>query len=144
MEAGIPIIFVPGDVTRMPPKRVLVAWKDAREAIRAVHDALPILKLAERVDVLHVSSDAETGRNGSDEAGHLLAHLQQHSVNATLVHREYMDGGTGPVILGYAQESGADMIVAGGYGRSRTSEYVFGGVTRTLLRASTLPVLLSH
>ncbi|HDS1221551.1 hypothetical protein B9Y76_10735 [Stenotrophomonas maltophilia] len=144
MEAGIPIIFVPGDGARIPPRRVLVAWKNTREAIRAVHDALPILKLAEHVDVLYVSSKAGAGRNDNDAAGPLLAHLQQHSVNANLVHREHMDGGTAPVILGYAQESGADMIVAGGYGRSRASEYIFGGVTRTLLRSSTLPVLLSH
>jgi nucleotide-binding universal stress UspA family protein len=144
LEAGIPIIFVPGAEARMLPQRVLVAWKNTREATRAVHDALPILQLAEHVDILHVASNESGGSNGDQVAAQLLAHLQQHSVNATLVHRKHTDGGTAPVILGYAQESGADMIVAGGYGRSRTSEYVFGGVTRTLLRSSTLPVLLSH
>lgn len=144
LEAGIPIIFVPGVTTRMPLRRILVAWKNTREATRAVHDALPILKLAEHVDILHVSSDASAGQDGSGVAAQLLAHLQQHSVNATLVHRQHMDGGTTPVILSHAEESGADLIVAGGYGRSRTSEYVFGGVTRTLLRSSSLPVLLSH
>lgn len=144
MEAGVPIIFVPGTGPRMPPRRIVIAWKSTREAIRAVHDALPLLKLAQHVDVLHVSSDAGAARSHNDAAGQLLAHLDQHGVNASVVHRAHVEGGTGPVILDYAAESGADMIVAGGYGRSRTSEYVFGGVTRTLLESATLPVLLSH
>ncbi|WP_197467667.1 universal stress protein [Stenotrophomonas sp. DDT-1] len=144
LEAGIPIIFVPGETARMPPQRVLVAWKNTREATRAIHDALPILKVAKHVDILHVSSGAGAGDNVNDAAAQLLAHLQQHSVSATLVQREPMDGGTSPVILSHAEQSGADLIVAGAYGRSRASEYVFGGVTRTLLRSSPLPVLLSH
>lgn len=144
MEAGIPIIFVPGTATRIAPQRVLVAWKNTREASRAISDALPLLKAARHVEVLHVSSDTGVAQNGNDVAAHLLSHLEQHSISANLVHRKHVDGGTAPVILGHAEESGADLIVAGGYGRSRTSEYVLGGVTRTLLRSSTVPVMLSH
>ncbi len=47
-------------------------------------------------------------------------------------------------LLNYASNLQADLIVAGGYGHSRMRELVFGGVTRTVLTAMTVPVLLSH
>ncbi|MEO8114766.1 MAG: universal stress protein, partial [Phenylobacterium sp.] len=43
-----------------------------------------------------------------------------------------------------AQEIGADLIVAGAYGHSRLGEWVFGGVTRELLRGGERFLLLSH
>ncbi len=47
-------------------------------------------------------------------------------------------------LLDYASDIGADMLVVGGYGHSRTREMILGGVTRDLLRFMTLPVLMSH
>ena len=43
-----------------------------------------------------------------------------------------------------AAETGADLIVMGGYGHSRLREFVMGGVTRTMLATMTVPVLMSH
>jgi nucleotide-binding universal stress UspA family protein len=44
----------------------------------------------------------------------------------------------------YARSNGADLIVMGAYGHSRLQEFVLGGVTREVLKAPFLPVLLSH
>jgi nucleotide-binding universal stress UspA family protein len=54
------------------------------------------------------------------------------------------DMSDGEVLLSYAADLGADLIVAGGYGHSRARELIFGGVTRTLIAEMTAPVLLSH
>ena len=43
-----------------------------------------------------------------------------------------------------AQDEGADIIVAGAYGHTRFSEWVFGGVTRELLKLGKRCALLSH
>jgi nucleotide-binding universal stress UspA family protein len=56
----------------------------------------------------------------------------------------YPDNQVGAALLGRARELGADLLVMGGYGRSRVSELVFGGVTRTVLGQYDLPVLLAH
>jgi nucleotide-binding universal stress UspA family protein len=37
-----------------------------------------------------------------------------------------------------------DWMVMGAYGHSRLREYVFGGVTRTILHEVRVPVLLAH
>ena len=44
----------------------------------------------------------------------------------------------------HAQDSGADLIVAGAFGRSRFQEWVLGGTTHSLLSQSRLPLLLGH
>jgi nucleotide-binding universal stress UspA family protein len=48
------------------------------------------------------------------------------------------------MLLPHAADEGADFIVMGGYGHSGFREFVFGGVTRSMLRTMTVPVLMSH
>jgi nucleotide-binding universal stress UspA family protein len=56
-----------------------------------------------------------------------------------------VDGGdVGEALLSTAADMGAGMLVMGGYGHSRYRELLLGGVTSTVLRAMTLPVLLAH
>jgi nucleotide-binding universal stress UspA family protein len=49
----------------------------------------------------------------------------------------------GAALLRIASEIGADLLVMGGYGRTRFSELVLGGVTRHVLAAAEL-LLISH
>jgi nucleotide-binding universal stress UspA family protein len=50
----------------------------------------------------------------------------------------------GELLLSRAADVGADLLVMGCYGHSRLREYMLGGVTRTVLQAMTVPVLMSH
>jgi nucleotide-binding universal stress UspA family protein len=74
----------------------------------------------------------------------IALHLARHRVKASAAHTVAKEIPAGDALLNYASDNGADLIVAGGYGHSRTRELVFGGVTRTLLTAMTVPVFLSH
>jgi nucleotide-binding universal stress UspA family protein len=49
----------------------------------------------------------------------------------------------GDEIRAQAREHGSDLLVMGCYGHSRFREMILGGVTRDMLRDTTLPVLLS-
>jgi len=144
MRAGRPILVVPPGVATLAARCVLVAWKDAREARRAVADALPFLTGAEQVVVRGVCADedgrARVQRGVEDVAALLSRHGAKASGEVTLRQ--------GPSVaddlFGVAGRLGADLIVAGGYGRARLLEWVFGGVTRELLTRSPLCCLLSH
>jgi nucleotide-binding universal stress UspA family protein len=60
---------------------------------------------------------------------------------------EHMTGteiGPDNALQNRAAELSADLLVMGAYGHSRIRELMLGGVTRTLLREMTVPVLLSH
>jgi nucleotide-binding universal stress UspA family protein len=147
LASGRPVLAVPpgaGDAPRF--ERIVIAWKATREAARAVHDALPLLRAARRVVVLAVRDNLEPPPSpGGDEPAQALArHLQRHDVDATIVREQRHDRSTGEAIVQYAGASGVDAIVAGGYGHARVLEQVFGGTTRTLYRTSPVPVLFSH
>jgi nucleotide-binding universal stress UspA family protein len=144
LQSGRPVLVIPyvGTVKTVG-KKVLVGWKSGRESARAVHDALPLLAGASDVTVLAIDPDSDV--DGINEpAAAITRHLVRHGVPATAKHTVFGDIPEGDVLLNYASEHGADLIVVGGYGHSRASEFMLGGVTRTLLTEMTVPVLFSH
>lgn len=145
MDTGRPALVVPeGGAREMPPKRVIVAWDGSREAARAVHDALPLLSLAEDVIILIVDPEKLGPRFGQQPGAGVQTHLVRHGVRARV--KQVASGGTAiaELILAQANEEGSDLIVMGGYGHSRLREMMIGGATRHMLERMTLPVLFAH
>ncbi|MBX3621991.1 MAG: universal stress protein [Rhizobacter sp.] len=143
LQAGRPVLVVPyaGDFKTVG-RKVVVSWKDTREAARALTDALPLLQQAQEVHVLGFASPAEaTGATRALEA--LAPWLSRQGVQAQL-HAEVTELDVGEALLSRAFDLGADLIVMGGYGHSRVTELVMGGVTRSLLAEMTVPLLVSH
>ncbi len=145
LSSGRPMLVVPyaGPVDRCG-ETVLVGWKSSREAARAVNDALPLLQQARSVTILAVNPEQGIGGDGDVPAADIALHLARHGVKAAAAHTVATEVSEGDVLLNYADDIGADLIVAGGYGHSRLREFAVGGVTRTLLTTMTVPVLLSH
>jgi nucleotide-binding universal stress UspA family protein len=142
---GRPVLLVPaGTSTIASAGHVVVAWKPSREAARAVHDAMPILQQAGSVDVVMVEPDPDQGGPGDLGGCDIATHLARHGLAVNVVQLPRSAQSTGEAILMHAQQSRADLIVAGAYSRARALEQVFGGVTRHLLEHATIPVLFSH
>ncbi|MFN4175570.1 universal stress protein [Phenylobacterium sp.] len=137
LATGTPVLRFGRDAPRATFERVVVAWKDGREARRALHEALPFLARARSVLVVGVG-DEVASRRLEDVSGH----LKLHGVAAGHVH-EPGGGGAGTQLLRIAREQGADLIVAGAYGHSRSRERILGGVTRDLM-ASDASWLMAH
>lgn len=141
MRAGVPVLALPDFVTRLQARRIIVAWKNTREARRAVSDALPLLAAAEEVTVIAAAEDQE---DGNDSLGAVLGRLKRHGISAETLRLEKSDIGPADAFLHAAENSMADMIVAGAYGHSRLREWVLGGFTQALLARSRIPVHFSH
>lgn len=142
--SGRPVLLVP-DGSMSVAGHAVIAWKASREATRALHDALPLLRRAGSVDLLLLAGDERTQEGDTDaDANRVLAHLARHGVTASIVEREPGATSTGLRILEHARDSGASLIVAGGYSHSRAREHIFGGVTQTLFERASCPVLFSH
>jgi nucleotide-binding universal stress UspA family protein len=142
MQVGRPVLFVPGAAVGLNLNHIVVAWKDTREARRAVFDALPLLKKAAHITVIEIAAEEELAAadvHVKDVGGW----LERHSIAAecTAKHSTGDDAAQLKVI---AREQCADLIVAGAYGHSRLRELVFGGVTRDLLRCSDRCSLMAH
>jgi nucleotide-binding universal stress UspA family protein len=136
----VPYIGAPADFG----SHVLVAWDGGREATRAVGDAMPLLARAQKVSVIAVDNDKDDAVDERLSAARLSAWLAAHGVTADIDRQESGNVGIGEWMLSRAADLSANMIVMGGYGHARLRELVLGGVTRTMLRSMTVPVLMSH
>lgn len=119
-------------------RRVLIGWKDSRQARDAVHDALPVLAQAEAVVLAGIGDEVTL-----DRLKDVAAHLARHGVSARPIHLANA-AGVSSQILNLAREEGADLLVTGAYSRTRNRERVFGGVTRDLSESTELSWLFAH
>jgi nucleotide-binding universal stress UspA family protein len=137
---GRPLLIVPSRGAPSVGRTIAVAWNGSAEAARAVAGALPFLEAAGAVHVL----SAETRRTGADVSLDLVRYLEWRGVACTQRAVSAEGESVGAALLATAGEVGADLLVMGGYGRTRLSELVLGGVTRHVLAHSSLPLLISH
>src|SRR6266478_186692 len=144
LSSGRPIIVFPPRGTVSQVRRILVAWNATRESIRAVADALPLLAKAEAVEVLVVDHRRHPAGHGQEPGADIARRLARHGAHVEV--RRLSSGGkdVGRLLLSQAAAFGAYLLVMGAYGRSRLGEWMFGGVTRTVLREAGLPVLMSR
>jgi len=144
LRSGRPCLILPRwNEPREWGKRILIAWKGTREAARAVHDALPLLQRASSVRIFQSGEGAELDGEGPAGLSRLAGHLAQHGVRIE-AFRVGPAAEAGSAILNEANDWSADLIVMGGYGHSAFRERALGGATRSAIRSSKLPVLLSH
>jgi nucleotide-binding universal stress UspA family protein len=122
--------------------RAVVGWNDSIEATRAVTQAIPLLRRASGVTVAAVETGGPQDVTASQLEG-LAAWLARHQVRAE-VEVLHADTDAGNALLSLATERAADLIVLGCYGHTRFRELVLGGVTETVLRTMTMPVVMSH
>lgn len=143
LTSGRPILVVPyaGTAWRLDGE-ALVAWDGSAEATRAVTGALPLLRAARRTTVVGFGDPAAPAPDG-DPCARLAAWLGRHGVAARAGHRAAA-GDVGEALLSAAADMDAGLLVMGGYGHARYRELLLGGVTATVLRAMTVPVLLAH
>jgi nucleotide-binding universal stress UspA family protein len=144
MSSGRPIIVFPPRHTVSGTHRILVAWNATRESIRAVADAMPLLVKAKAVEVLVVDHHRRPEGHGQEPGADIARHLARHGAQVE-VRRVSSDGkDVGSLLLSQAAAFGADLLVMGAYGHTHLREWMFGGVTRTVLYEADLPVLMSR
>jgi len=139
--SGRPVLVAPAGPGRSQIGTILIAWDEGRHAARAVADALPLLALAGRVEVVTIGS-TKADRNW--RVGNMVRHLDRHGIEAHMTSLVSEQPNVASTILSHAAAVDADLIVMGGYGHSRLREIVLGGTTRTVLQTMTVPVLMAH
>lgn len=138
-ESGRPLLLVPPTPVQDIGSTVAVAWDCSREAVCAVHAALPILRRAKRVVII-------TARQSEDgvEPSELVNYLTMHGIKARTWAFTPGSGALGQEILEEAANAEAKLLVMGGYGHSRLRELVLGGATRSILAKAEIPVFMMH
>jgi hypothetical protein len=109
----------------------------AREAARAVGDAMPLLVSADLVTVLTIDPREGPDAHGEVPGADIAAHLARHGAKAQVERTVSAGLSVGEVLLSRVADLGADMLVMGAYGHSRARELLLGGATHTVLRSMT-------
>lgn len=139
LSGARPVLFIPPRATETIGERIAIAFDGSASAAHAVTAALPFLTKAKEVHAFEVSTER------SPALAELKEYLALHDVKVvthTVTQERQSIGGA---LLDAAQKADCDMIVLGGYGHSRLREFVFGGVTRHVLRQTTpMTVLMAH
>lgn len=140
-ETGRPVLIVPHDLQEMTLGTIALWWKDHGAAARALTAALPLLKAANGVALLSVR---EGDGPFSDTTSDLSDQLAWHGIDAAV---EILDRGRRPTtraLWSATLSRQADLVVMGGFSRSRIKEIVFGGCTQDVLDAGVRPVFVLH
>ena len=131
-----------------PTGLAVIAWDGSIEAANAARASLGLLRLASEVRVLEIP-EQRADEAKSFPATRILEYLSRQGIHAELVVEQPPSGeadadAVSGMLVAQADGAGAAYIVMGGYSHTRIGEYVFGGVTRTLLKECPLPLVIAH
>jgi nucleotide-binding universal stress UspA family protein len=124
--------------------QIICGYKGSKEAARAVHDALPILKKAKDVRLIWVDPSKDHEIAGAMPGADLAEALSRHGVKVTAEAMPTSGLDVAKALFTRARDIDAGVIVMGAYGHSRLREYVLGGATRSALSTMSVPLLMSH
>ncbi len=144
-QSGRPVVLCPeesaADLSSVLDD-VMIAWDGSAPAARAVGDALPILKAAEKVRIV-TATDSPTPEEIGSGTG-LAAHLAAHGIGATFETVGIDGSSVGKVLEAYVKANRIDLLVMGAYHHSRLNEIVWGGVTKTIIGQPPCWVMMSR
>ena len=140
-DGHVPIIVMPEDTTF--GDRIVVAWNQSDEAMRAIRAALPLLQAADLVNIAIISPPPH-GPERSVPGGALSQWLSRHGVHAEISVLAKTMPRISDVLARHSTDVNADLVVMGAYGHSRFREAILGGATRNTLEQSDIAVFMAH
>jgi nucleotide-binding universal stress UspA family protein len=138
-------VAVEGKTPCDPSGPAVIAWDGSYEAADVVRSSIGMLKRASGVHVVQVTEE----KDELFPSTRLLEYLSRHGIHAELTieiveelqaEQEFVPD----ILVARALSLNAAYIVMGGYSHSRIGEYIFGGVTRTMLSASPVPIVIAR
>jgi len=140
-SAGRPVLILPyaGNFPALG-KRPLIAWSEAREAARALNDALPLIEACDEAFVLSFATQREEAEASCAD---VARHLASHGIKAKTEVLPIEGLGLMDMLLNRVADREADMLIMGGHGHPSLAHFGRGAGTRHIFRHMTVPVLMS-
>jgi nucleotide-binding universal stress UspA family protein len=142
LNSGRPVLVFPyiGDFPTVG-KSPLLAWSDAREAVRALNDSLSLIQGCKEAVVLSFAAHLEQGKSS---CSHVAKHLRTHGIEAKTEVILVEDFGIMDLLLNRVSDRGADLLIMGAHGQMGFPFVSRGNGTRYILQHMTVPVLMSN
>lgn len=142
--ADAAMLVMPDELRSPPPfKKVVLAWDEGAEALRAIRRALPFITQAETIHIVMVDPPKSSVER-SDPGGALSYWLSRHGARCQVSVLGKSQPRISDILMEFASGQQADLMVMGAYGHSRFREALVGGPTRDLLGKAPCPIFMSH
>jgi nucleotide-binding universal stress UspA family protein len=142
LRCGRPVLVVPAIVQPTAFASIAVAWDGSREAVRAVHDALPLLRMSRSVQI--VTMIGPSADSDEVDAKSLSVHLANHGIEVGTDVLQLKTAEENESLRKHLEQGHYDLLVMGGYLHAMWLEFIFGGATQSILLSSKIPILVSH
>lgn len=139
VQSGKPVLAVPAESKGLDLASALIAWDGSPAAAAALRAAVPLLQRGVRATILEIE-DGSVAAPAEDA----VSYLSRNDVDSVIRRAHSSRHGAGHVLLDEAFAGTHGYVVMGGFGHLRWVEALFGGVTRTMLTHSPVPVFLAH
>ena len=137
------LVLPPGVAGPVEPKTTVIAWNESLESLTAVRAALPLLEKSTKINIAIVDPPKHSS-DRSDPGGNIAEMLARHGMRSDIAILAKTMPRVSDVIVRHIRDTGADLLVMGGYGHSRFREAILGGATRNMLEMAEVPVLMAH
>jgi nucleotide-binding universal stress UspA family protein len=138
VACGRPVLVVPAAIGKGQIRRALIAWDGGREAVRALHDALPLLHQAKAV------AEIATIDEPASNLEPLLEHLRRHQIGVEGGVHLHASGSVAGLLVDRLKQGHFDLLIMGASGHAAWLEFLFGGTTPSALMNASTPVLISY
>ena len=138
LKSSSPVLVLPQKNVKSVGKRVCIAWNQSPEAMHAIKSSMPIIQQAESVSIITCGAEYRLG----PKAKHILKYFRHWNIKARHI-RVSSSSDKKAILKGY-KNTDSDLLIMGGYSRSRLRQLIFGGVTEYMLNKAQIPVLLVH
>jgi nucleotide-binding universal stress UspA family protein len=132
-----PVLAVPPGPAVPIGRRVAIAWRDEKRALRAVIPSLRWLAQAEETHLF-------IGLRDDTVPPALPSVFVEHGIRPELHVLKIGSGPFGQMLLDKAHDLSIDLLILGAYAHSPLRELILGGVTRYMLAHADLPILIRH
>jgi len=125
-------------------RKAVVAWDGGKKVVRALNEAIPLLKGRGETIILIINPDERLAAHGQNPGTDIAEHLERHGIQARVDAQVIPNVSPDTAMLNYLSDAGADLLIMGAYGHSRLREKAFGGVTNSIMHQMTVPVFMSE
>ena len=138
-DSGRPVIVAPPQPPQKLGETIVLAWTKSIESARTSALARPLLVQAKKVVLLAIAD------HGMEDPliEQMAENLRADGIAATMVSRSGKGKTLGEAWLAEAEALGADLLVKGGFTRSRLRKMIFGDATSHILANAKIPVLMA-
>ena len=144
-DSGRPVLVVPAGYSfRSIPQRALVAWNGSREATRALREALPLLRQARLTRFVTVDAEDSAFSDAVDPCASIARYMGRHEIPIETKRAHSRGRDVATVLAEEADQFGASILVLGGYGHMRATEWIYGGTTRAALALARMPMFFAN